>query len=100
MTFVQLIEYETDRPEEVNKVFDEWMKATEGKRTVMHEMHGQDRDKPTHFVDIVEFPSYEAAMQNDKLPETKQGAEKVRSLCTSEPRFVNLEIQREEIKQS
>lgn len=99
MTFVQLIEYETDKPEELDKVFDQWLKATEGKRTVMHEMHGQDRDKPAHFVDIVEFPSYQAAMENSRLPETQQNAEKIRALCTSEPRFVNLEVKREDIKQ-
>jgi quinol monooxygenase YgiN len=99
MTFVQVIEYETDRADELDAVFDEWMKATEGKRTVLHEMHGQDREDPEHFVDIVEFPSYQKAMENSELPETQRIADKVRGLCTSEPRFVNLEVQREEIKE-
>lgn len=99
MTFVQLIEYETNRADELDAVFDQWMKATEGKRTVMHEMLGQDKDKPSHYVDIVEFPSYEKAMENNELPETQQIADQVRALCTGEPRFVNLEVKREEIKQ-
>lgn len=98
MTFVQLVDYETDHPEEVDKVFDQWMKATEGKRTVMHEMHGQDREMSTHFIDIIEFPSYQAAMENNQLTETQQSADQFRALCKSEPRFVNLEVKREEIK--
>lgn len=99
MTFVQIIEYETDRADELDGVFEQWMSLTEGKRTVLHEMHGQDRDNPTHYVDIVEFPSYEKAMENSRLPETQRVAEQARALCKGEPRFVNLEVKREEIKQ-
>lgn len=95
MTFVQIIEYETDRIDELNRAFDEWMSATEGKRTVMHELHTQDRDNPSHYVDIVEFPSYDKAMENNGLPETGRIADQMRELCTSEPRFVNLEVARE-----
>ncbi|NLU75747.1 hypothetical protein HCC61_24360 [Streptomyces sp. HNM0575] len=100
MTFVQIIEYETNRADELNAVFAQWMKVTEGKRTVLREMHGQDRDDPGHFVDIVEFPSYQKAMENSQLPETQQVADQARALCTSGPRFVNLEVQREQIKES
>jgi len=96
MTFVQIIEYETTRADELDTVFDQWLTATEGKRTVQHELHTRDMDKPTHYVDIVEFPSYEKAMENNDLPETRRIAEKVRALCTGEPRFVNLEVARED----
>lgn len=96
MAFVQIIEYETTREDEVNSVFDQWLKATEGKRTALHELHMKDRDKPDHYVDMVEFPSYEKAMENNELPETKHIAEQLRALCTGEPRYVNLEVAREE----
>ncbi|MEU6080090.1 hypothetical protein [Streptomyces sp. NPDC047108] len=92
MTFVQVIDYETTREEEVERVFDEWLRATEGKRTLTREMHTKDRENPTHYVDIVEFPSYEQAMVNNDLPETQRVAEQFRSLCTREPRFMNLEV--------
>lgn len=92
MTFVQLIEYETDRGEEMGRVMDEWMQATEGKRTMSREIHGQDRGNTRHYVDIVEFPSYEQAMINNDLPETQRSAERFRELCSTEPRFVDLEI--------
>jgi hypothetical protein len=96
MTFVQIIEYETTREDEVDSLFDQWLKATEGKRTVQHEFHTRDRDKPMHYVDIVEFPSYEKAMENNELPETRRVSEQIRALCTGEPRFLNLEVAREE----
>jgi hypothetical protein len=93
MAFVQLIEYETDHDEkELNRVMDEWMQATEGKRTMSREMHTRDRENNRHYVDIVEFPSYEQAMANSNLPETQRTAQKFRDLCSSDPRFVNLDV--------
>ncbi|WP_067805155.1 hypothetical protein [Actinomadura formosensis] len=96
MSFVQIIEYETDRREELDRLFDEWTTATEGKRTATHEMHTRDRDRPSHFVDIVEFPSYDAAMRNSDLPETRRIAEEIRALCSDDPRFLNLEVVRDD----
>ena len=96
MTFVQLIEYETTQKARVDQLMDEWLEATEGKRTASHEMLGQDRDKPQHFVNIVEFPSYEKAMDNSNLPETQHIAAELASLCEGSPRFVNLDVVREE----
>ncbi|MFF8814257.1 hypothetical protein [Streptomyces pactum] len=96
MKFVQVIEYETAREAEMAQLMDEWMMATEGRRTVTREYHTRDREKPSHFVDIVEFPSYEQAMVNNALPETVRVAERFRALCEGEPRFVNLEVLDEE----
>ncbi|GAA0682089.1 hypothetical protein GCM10010193_39740 [Kitasatospora atroaurantiaca] len=96
MTFIQLIEYDTTQKARVDELMDEWLATTEGKRTASHEMLGQDRDKPSHFVNIVEFPSYERAMANSNLPETQHIAEELASLCDGSPRFVNLDVIREE----
>jgi hypothetical protein len=96
MTFVQIIEFETDRQGELEKLYDEWLTATEGKRTVLHEFHTQDRENPSHFVDIVEFPSYEQAMVNNDLPETQRIAEQMREVCKTTPRFINLNVLRED----
>lgn len=96
MRFVQIVEMETNKPDEMDKVYAEWLTLTEGKRTVMREFHTQDRDKPTHFVEIVEFPSYEQAMVNSNLPETKRLSERMRELCTAPPRFMNLDVLRED----
>lgn len=96
MTFMQIIDYETSRADEMESLMDEWLKATEGKRTATHEFHTRDRDNPNHFLDIVEFPSYEQAMRNSQLPETQQIAERMQSLCSRQPRFLNLDVQRED----
>ncbi|MEU8341245.1 hypothetical protein SAMN05443665_100616 [Actinomadura meyerae] len=96
MTFVQIIEYETDRQDELDGLFDEWASATEGKRTATHEFHTKDHENPAHFVDIVEFPSYEEAMRNSDLPETRRIAERIQGLCSSGPKFMNLDVVRDE----
>jgi hypothetical protein len=96
MTFMQIIDYETSRADEMDSLMDEWLKATEGKRTATREFHTRDRDNPDHFLDIVEFPSYEQAMRNSQLPETQQIAERMQSLCSRQTRFLNLDVEREE----
>jgi hypothetical protein len=96
MAFIQVMEYETTHPQEVNELMDEWIAATEGKRTATHDVHTQDRDHPGRYVDIVEFPSYELAMRNSELPETQRIAAKMRDLCGSDVRFMNLDVLRDE----
>ncbi|HEY8482893.1 MAG TPA: hypothetical protein VIL71_24010 [Spirillospora sp.] len=96
MTFMQIIDYETNRPDELQPLFDEWAAATEGKRTVSRDTHTQDRENPAHFVEIVEFPSYEAAMKNNDLPETQRIAAELQARCTKGPHFLNLDVIRDE----
>lgn len=96
MTFIQIMEYETTHPRDVDALLDEWLAATEGKRTATHEVHTQDRDHPGRYVDIVEFPSHASAMQNSELPETQRIAAKMRALCESDVRFLNLDVIRDE----
>jgi hypothetical protein len=94
--FIQIIEYETTHGDDVNALLDEWIAATEGKRTATHDMHTQDRDRPGRYVDIIEFPSYEQAMRNSALPETQHIAAKMAELCESDVRFMNLDVVRDE----
>jgi hypothetical protein len=96
MKFVQVIEYTTSRYDEVEKLMDEWVAATEGKRTPTHEISGRDRDRPNTYVQIVEFPSYEDAMRNNDLPETNDFAERIQALCDGPATFRNLDVVREE----
>lgn len=96
MTFIQVMEYQTTHPREVEQLMDAWIAATEGKRTATHDMHTQDRDRPGRYVDIVEFPSYELAMRNSELPETQQISAEMRKLCADDVRFLNLDVLRDE----
>ena len=76
--FVQIIEMKTSRYDEVDKLTDEWRAQTQGRRATGRAMVTKDRDKPNTYVVVVEFPSYEAAMKNNDLPETAQFAEKMK----------------------
>jgi hypothetical protein len=96
MKFVQIIEYTTSRYDEIDKLMDEWMAATEGKRTPTREVSGRDRDQPDTYVQIVEFPSYDEAMRNSNLPETGQFAQRIAALCDGPATFRNLDVVREE----
>ncbi|MES9538302.1 hypothetical protein [Actinomadura sp. NPDC000600] len=96
MSFVQIIDYRTERQDEMDGLFDEWASISEGKRTATHELHTHDREDPSHFVDIVEFPSYEEAMRNSDLPETRRLAGEMEALCSDGPRFLNLDVMRDD----
>ena len=92
MRFVQVIEYETDRPDEIMALGEnqrsEMPDAPEGFRVTIT----RDRENPNRYFTIVEFPSYEDAMANSALPETDAFAQQLTALCTSGPRYYNLDV--------
>lgn len=96
MTFVQLIDCRTSRFDEMNRLMDTWVEKTRGKRTATHELIGKDRSDATHFVEIVEFPSYEEAMRNSHLPETDAVFREMVALCDEMPTFTDLDVVRDE----
>ncbi|MBT2445822.1 ester cyclase [Streptomyces sp. ISL-43] len=96
MTFVQVIDYETERFDEMNALIDRWAEQASGKRTVTHTLIGRDRDSQTHYLDLVEFPSYEDAMKNSQLPETDRMFQEMVALCEGMPKFMNLDVVRDE----
>jgi quinol monooxygenase YgiN len=93
MSFVQIIEYETDRFEDMRALGKEQMAQLPAARDGFRVVVTQDRERPHRFLTIVEFPSYEAAMANSARPETADFARKMAELCTSEPRYYNLDVQ-------
>jgi hypothetical protein len=92
VAFVQIIEIETTKPDEVEALVGEWRAKTEGARKAQRGTFTKDRDRPDTYVQIVEFPSYEDAMANSELPETASFAEKLRSLCDAPLVFRNLDV--------
>lgn len=95
MTFVQLIDCKTTRYDDMNRLMDSWAEATQGKRTATHAMIGKDRSADNHYVEIVEFPSYEDAMRNSKLPETDKIFQEMVALCDEMPTFTDLDVVRD-----
>lgn len=92
MAFVQIIEFQTSKPDEMQEVGEEWERATEGKRTVSRRILCQDHDRPGHFFNVVFFDSYEAAMENSSLPETEALSAKLEKLTDGSPTFHNLDV--------
>ncbi|MEU6302265.1 ester cyclase [Streptomyces chartreusis] len=96
MTFVQLIDCRTSRFDEMNRLMDRWVEQTKGKRTATHDVIGKDRSDSGHFVEIVEFASYEDAMRNSNLPETDRIFQEMVALCDETPTFTDLDVVRDE----
>lgn len=94
MAFVQLIEFQCERIDEFHTLVDEWIAQSDGWRTALRSVRTRDRDRPGTYVQIVEFPSYEAAMENSNRPETARFAERLHELCGGSPTFRNLEVER------
>lgn len=94
MTFIQTIEFTTTRIGDIHELMDEWLAKTGSRRTPQHATLVVDQDRPNTYLQIVEFPSAEAAMQNNALPETTEFAEKAAKLADSGPVYRNFEVQR------
>lgn len=91
MPFIQTVDYETDRPDELRELMQEWSRQHPEPGPARLTL-AQDRDRPGHIVVVAEFDSYEQAMEHSRRPETGAYAERIRGLTTGEPRYVNLEV--------
>ncbi|MEV6315873.1 ester cyclase [Streptomyces sp. NPDC051776] len=96
MTFVQIIDCKTSKFDDMNRLMDTWAEQTKGRRTATHAIVGRDRSDDDHYVEIVEFPSYEDAMRNSSLPETDRTFQEMVALCDELPVFTDLEVVRED----
>jgi quinol monooxygenase YgiN len=94
--FVQIIQYKTSKFDDMQKLVDKFREQTAGKRTTSRAMVCRDRDNAGQFMTIVEFPSYEAAMKNNDLPETAALAGEMQKLAEGPPTFYNLDLERVE----
>jgi hypothetical protein len=89
--FVQIIEFTTDDIDAVRKIDEEWGKATEGKRTARRQIVTRDRNQPDRYLALVFFDSYQSAMDNSNLEETRHFAEKY-SAATRDTTFHDLDV--------
>ena len=95
MKFVQLIEFQTTRVDEIDELEAKWRAATEGRRTTVRQLKTQDRDAPGTYVIIVEFDSYADAQKNNDLPETNEIAAAMAKLSDGTAVFRNLDVRDE-----
>lgn len=93
--FIQIIEYTTARFDEVRAAAEEFRAARTAHGEQLPMLRGTvtaDRDRPNTYLSIVEFPSYEVAMENSARPETSAFAARLAELCEGPPKFYNLDV--------
>lgn len=93
MTFVQIIDFETDRIDELKALADEMGNQLAGREDgPTRRLILRDRSRPGHYLGVIEFDSYEEAMRNSGDPETSKFAERMAALCTRPPSFTDCDV--------
>jgi quinol monooxygenase YgiN len=90
--FIQIIEFRTDRRDDLLGLAERWSADATGNGTASAAWLCTDRDDPGAWRWIVQFPSYDAAMQNSQRPETDAMSREFADLCDGEPVFRNLDV--------
>jgi hypothetical protein len=93
-SFVQIIEFTSSNIDEIKKLAEDFRgkREAEGSGGPVSGTITEDRDRPGTYLNIVEFESYERAMENSNHPLTQEFAKSMMSLCSGEPRFYNLDV--------
>jgi hypothetical protein len=90
--FVQIVEYKTSRIEEVQALANGRRPQMEAGTTVRRITATADRDRPGYYLTIIEFDSYQSAMENSNRTETSEFAAEMAKLCDGPPKFYNLNV--------
>ncbi|MFF4395638.1 hypothetical protein [Streptomyces sp. NPDC001480] len=93
MTFVQIIEFETDRIEEMRQLSEDMDNRSANREDgPTRRLVLADRNQPGRYLAVIEFDSYEEAMRNNGDPETSKFAEQMAALCTRPPSFTDCDV--------
>jgi hypothetical protein len=92
--FVQIIEMQTSRFDEIQALGKEIRSRLDdgSPSSPLRGTFTADRDRPGVYLNIIEFDSYEAAMENSGRPETGEFAARLAKLCDAPPKFYNLDV--------
>lgn len=94
--FVQIVEFRTSRIEEIEALGRPSRSEGSAPTTFRRITATADRDRPGTYLMIVEFDSYESAMENSSRPETSEFAAKMAALCDGPIVYRNLDVQWED----
>jgi hypothetical protein len=95
MGFVQIIEYQTSRIEELKALGEEFRDRSAKVADAAKPLRGTvtaDQDRPGHYLSIVEFESAKAAMDASARPETQEFFGRLIELMDGPPKFYNLAV--------
>lgn len=90
--FIQLVEYETNDIEAVEKATLQFRDEHPGVMTSTTSRITEDRDKPGTYISIVEFASYDDAMKQSNHPALSEFLQSVGPELMTNPRFRNLDV--------
>ena len=90
--FVQIMELDTAKIDEIDALGRELAAALGSEFKARKATTAEDRERRGHYYIIVEFDSYEEAMQNSENPQTAQYSERQASLLDGPPVFRNLDV--------
>ncbi len=94
MAFVQIVEYQTSKPDEIRALGEEFqsMRGEGGEGERPQVTVTQDRDRENTYLTIVRFSSYEAAMENSQREDTTALTGRMAELMDGPPTFRNLDV--------
>ena len=90
--FLQIMELDTSKIDQVDALGRELAEVVGGEFKARKATTAEDRERRGHYYVIVEFDSYEEAMQNSEHPQTAQYSEKMGALLDGPPVFRNLDV--------
>lgn len=94
--FVQIIDARiTGSVDEFQALEDEWVQATEGRRTIRRSLILQDRSDPSHVFVVAFFDDAGSAKVNSDLPETDALAKTLMAKTIGEPTFTDFDLRNE-----
>jgi hypothetical protein len=92
MTFIQIIDCHTSKPDELLALETEWRAATEGRRTLRRSIVTRDRSDPNRYLVLAFFDDYDSAMHNSGLPETAEFGRKQALVLDAPMSFTDLDV--------
>lgn len=96
MEFLQVIEYQTSKPDEVQALGEAYRQKRladdDGSQAPGQVLFGKDRDRDNVYLTIVRFPSAEVAMENSQREDTGELAAQMAALCDGSPTFRNIDL--------
>ena len=90
--FIQIMQIETSRIEEVEALAVRMREERGDALLASKATVAADRDNPGHYFLIIEFNSYEEAMENSNDPETGRWEAQMGELYDGPPVFHNLDV--------
>jgi hypothetical protein len=90
--FIQFVEFEATDIDALATELKRFQVEHPGVLTASASTITEDRDRPGTYISIVEFPSYEKAMEQQVNPASSEFSANLANIMSGPPRFRNLDV--------